>query len=313
MQTPTGYTIIDGRFHATSWLEVIFNPSFPYRLTHKLLASTLTASFLIAGLSAWQVLRNSANRGTARALKAAVVAAAIAIPLQMVAGDQHGLNTLEHQPAKIAAIEGIWHTEKSAPLTLFGWPNDKEGRTDFAIQVPMLASLILAHDIDAEIKGLDTFPNAHPPVAPVFWGFRVMVGMGVLMLAVAWWNAWTLWRARRLPESTATGSSIPFSRWQLRLLAGMTFSGWVATLAGWYVTEIGRQPFLVYGLLRTADLVADHPPAMVLSTLVAYLLVYAGLLLAYVLVLMYMAQHPAKPTLQMPQGPKAAMPVAGPA
>ena len=313
MQTPTGYTIIDGRFHATSWLEVIFNPSFPYRLTHKLLASTLTASFLIAGLSAWQVLRNSANRGTARALKAAVVAAAIAIPLQMVAGDQHGLNTLAHQPAKIAAIEAIWHTEKSAPLTLFGWPNEKEGRTDFAIQVPKLASLILAHDLDAEIKGLDTFPNAHPPVAPVFWGFRVMVGMGVLMLAVAWWTAWTLWRARRLPASTSTGTSLPFSRWQLRLLACMTFSGWVATLAGWYVTEIGRQPFLVYGLLRTADLVADHPPAMVLSTLIAYLLVYAGLLLAYVLVLMYMAQHPDKPTPQTPQSPRAAMPVAGPA
>ncbi len=311
MQTPAGYTIIDGRFHATSWLEVIFNPSFPYRLTHKLLASTLTASFLIAGLSAWQVLRNAANRGTHRALRTAVVAAAIAIPLQIVAGDLHGLNTLQHQPAKIAAIEALWHTETSAPLTLFGWPNEKEGRTDFAIQVPKLASLILAHDINAQLKGLDSFPGAHPPVAPVFWGFRVMVGMGVLMMAVAWWNAWTLWRGRRLPVSTAAGNSLPFSRWQLRLLAAMTFSGWVATLAGWYVTEIGRQPFLVYGLLRTADLVADHPPAMVLSTLIAYLVVYAGLLLSYIGVLMYMAQHPAKPTPQMAQSPQTAMPAGG--
>jgi cytochrome d ubiquinol oxidase subunit I len=312
MQTPTGYTIIDGRFHATSWLEVIFNPSFPYRLVHKLLASTLTAAFLIAGLSAWQLLRGTANRGTRRALTAAVVAAAIAIPLQILAGDQHGLNTLEHQPAKIAAIEGIWHTEKGAPLTLFGWPNEKEGRTDYAIQVPKLASLILAHDMDAELKGLDAFPNAHPPVAPVFWSFRVMVGMGVLMLAVAWSSAWTLWRGRRLRAKAGT-VALPFSRWQLRLLTAMTFSGWVATLAGWWVTEIGRQPFLVYGLLRTADLVAVHPPEMVLATLIAYLVVYAGLLLAYVGVLMYMAQHPAKPTPEAPFSPKAATPIGGPA
>jgi cytochrome d ubiquinol oxidase subunit I len=301
MQTPTGYEIIEGKLHATSWLEVIFNPSFPYRLTHKLLASTLTASFLIAGLSAWQLLRNTANQGTQRALRAAVIAAAIAIPLQIVAGDLHGLNTLEHQPAKIAAIEGIWHTEKSAPLTLIGWPNEKERRTDYAIQVPKLASLILAHDIDAELKGLNEFPNAHPPVAPVFWSFRVMVGMGVLMLLVSWWCAWALWR----------GNS--FSRWQLRVLAAMTFSGWVSTLAGWFVTEIGRQPFLVYGLLRTADLVAVHPPTMVLSTLIAYLVVYVLLLAAYVLVLMYMAQHPAKPTPETPQSPKAATPIGGPA
>ena len=312
MQTPTGYEIIDGRMHATSWLQVIFNPSFPYRLTHTLLSSMLTVSFLIAGLSAWQLLRNTANRGTHRALRTAVIAAAIAIPLQIVAGDLHGLNTLEHQPAKIAAIEAIWHTEKSAPLTLFGWPNEKEQRTDFAIQVPKLASLVLAHDLNAEIKGLDAFPNAHPPVAPLFWGFRVMVGMGMLMLAVAWSSAWTLWRGRRRQASQGA-TPMPFSRWQLRLLTAMTFSGWVATLAGWYVTEIGRQPFLVYGVLRTADLVADHPPAMVLSTLVAYLVVYAGLLFAYIAVLLYMAQHPAKPTPQTPYSPKAATLIGGPA
>ena len=307
MQTPAGYAIIDGKFHATSWLEVIFNPSFPYRLTHKLLASTLTASFLIAGLSAWQLLRHTANSGTHRALRTAVMAAAIAIPLQILAGDMHGLNTLQHQPAKIAAIEGIWHTEKSAPLTLFGWPNEKEGRTDYAIQVPKLASLILAHDMDAELKGLNEFPNAHPPVAPVFWGFRIMVGVGMLMLAVSWWSAWTLWRQRRASATTT------LTRWQLRVLAGMTFSGWVATLAGWYVTEIGRQPFMVYGLLRTADLVAPHTPGMVLGTLIAYLAVYTFLLTAYVLVLMYMAQHPAMPTPETPQSAKAAEPIGGPA
>ena len=308
MQTPAGYEIIDGRFHATRWLDVIFNPSFPYRLAHKLLASTLTASFLIAGLSAWQLLRRTANGGTRLALRSAVVAAAVAIPLQIFAGDQHGLNTLEHQPAKIAAIEAIWQTEKSAPLTLFGWPDEKAGRTDYAIQVPKLASLILAHDVNAQIKGLNEFPNAHPPVAPVFWSFRVMVGMGLLMLAVSWWCAWTLWR-RRGHSASHTTDSIGLSRWQLRLLAAMTFSGWVSTLTGWYVTEIGRQPFLVYGLLRTADLVADHPPTMVLSTLVAYLALYVFLLAAYVLVLMYMAGHPAQPTAQTPQSVKAATPM----
>ncbi len=293
MQTPTGYTLIDGKFHAANWFDIVFNPSFPYRLTHKLLASTLTAGFLIAGLSAWQLLRHTANGGTRLALRSAVVAVAVAIPLQIVAGDAHGLNTLEHQPAKIAAIEGIWHTEKSAPLTLFGWPNEKEGRTDYAVQVPKLASLILAHDINAEIKGLNEFPNAHPPVAPVFWSFRVMVGMGMLMLAVSWWCAWALWRQRK-GASAAIGKAT-LSTWQLRVLAAMTFSGWVATLAGWFVTEIGRQPFLVYGVLRTADLVAPHPPHMVLGTLIAYLLVYGGLLVSYIWVLMFMASHPNLP------------------
>ena len=308
MQTPAGFKVVDGVYHAQDWFRIVFNPSFPYRLVHKLLASTLTAAFLIAGLSAWQLLRGTANGGTHRALRTGVMAAAIAIPLQILAGDMHGLNTLQHQPAKIAAIEGIWHTEKGAPLTLFGWPNEKDGRKDYAIQVPKLASLILAHDMDAQLKGLNEFPGAHPPVAPVFWGFRVMVGMGVLMLAVSWWAAWTLWRQRR-----AAAVDTALSRGQLRLLSAMTFSGWVATLAGWIVTEVGRQPFLVYGQLRTADLVAQHPPGMVLGTLLAYLAVYMFLLGAYVLVLMYMAQHPAMPTPDTPQSPKAAMPVGGPA
>ncbi|WP_048441679.1 cytochrome ubiquinol oxidase subunit I [Caenimonas sp. SL110] len=305
MQTPAGYEIIDGKFHAKDWLAIVFNPSFPYRLAHKLLASTLTASFLIAGLSAWQLLRKTSNGGTHLALRTAVMAAAFAIPVQIFVGDLHGLNTLEHQPAKIAAIEGIWHTEKSAPLTLFGWPNEKEGRTDYAVQIPKMASLILAHDINAELKGLNEFPNAHPPVAPVFWSFRIMVGMGMLMLLVSWWGAWTLWRMR-----TRSGG-VP--RKLLYALTAMTFSGWVSTLAGWYVTEIGRQPFLVYGILRTSDLVAPHAPGMVLSTLIAYLAVYAFLLTSYVLVLMYMAQHPAMPTPETPLSPKAATPVGGPA
>jgi cytochrome bd ubiquinol oxidase subunit I len=303
MQTPAGYTLVDGKFHAESWLPVIFNPSFPFRLAHMMLASVLTASFLVAGLSAWQLLRGTANDGTRHALRAGVIVAAIAIPLQITAGDLHGVNTLKHQPAKIAAIEAIWHTERSAPLTLIGWPNEKERRTDFAVQVPGLASLILAHDRDAELQGLEAFPNAHPPVALVFWSFRVMVGMGVVMLIVSWWCAATLWRRRRKPDA-----KLLLSRRQLQVLAGMTFAGWVSTLAGWYVTEVGRQPFLIQGLMRTSEAVAQHTPAAVSSTLVAYLIVYLVLLVSYVLVLTYMAGHPAQPVPATPQSPKAAVP-----
>ncbi|MGH6626924.1 MAG: cytochrome ubiquinol oxidase subunit I [Burkholderiaceae bacterium] len=283
MQTPTGYEIIDGRFHATDWWAVVFNPSFPYRLGHKLLASALTASFLMAGVSAWQILKGTATAGTHKALRTAVTAAAIAIPLQIFMGDLHGLNTLKHQPAKIAAIEGIWQTEQGAPLTLFGWPSEKDGRTLYALQIPKGASLVLAHDANAELKGLNEFKDAHPPVAPVFWGFRVMVGMGLLMLAVAWWGLWML-RRRRHP------ATLP--RPLLYTLVAMSFSGWVATLAGWYVTEIGRQPYIVYGLLRTAEVVAPHAPPLVALTLAAYVSLYLGLLLAYGGVLKYMAEHP---------------------
>ena len=289
MQTPAGYEIIDGQFHAVDWWAIVFNPSFPYRLGHKLLASALTAGFLIAGVSAWQLLKGTATEGTRKALRTAVTAVAVVIPLQIFMGDLHGLNTLEHQPAKIAAIEGIWHTERGAPLTLFGLPNEKEGRTDYALQIPKAASLVLAHDANAELKGLNEFPGAHPPVAPVFWGFRVMVGMGMLMLAVAWWGAFTLYRRRGRDAST-------WPRPLLWTLVGMTFSGWVATLAGWYVTEIGRQPYLVYGLLKTADAVAPHPPAMLMGTLVAYLTVYVLLLAAYIGVIKYMAEHSTMPT-----------------
>lgn len=287
MQTPAGHALVDGQFVVRDWVAVVFNPSFPYRLVHKLLASTLTASFLIAGLSAWQLLKGSATAGTHKALRAALLTAAVAAPLQIVAGDAHGLNTLHHQPAKIAAVEGIWHTEKGAPLTLFGWPDEAQGKTHFAVQVPRLASLVLTHELDGELKGLNEFPGAHPPVAPVFWGFRVMVGMGTLMLAVAWLGAWQLWRQRgqaqlRLPLLL------------LRGLALMSFAGWVATLAGWYVTEVGRQPYIVYGLLKTAEVVAPNAPPHVALTLAAYVVVYGLLLVTYAGVLKHMAEHPTE-------------------
>jgi len=297
MQTPAGFEIVDGKFIPVDWLAVIFNPSFPYRLAHKLLASTLTASFLIAGLCAWQLIKGSATHGTHKALRAAVVAAAVAMPLQFVAGDMHGLNTLEHQPAKIAALEGIWQTEKSAPLTLFGIPDEAAGTTHYAVKIPKLASLILAHDMDAELKGLNEFPGAHPPVAPIFWAFRVMVGVGTLMLMVAWWGAWVLWRQRRdVHDRVKLPRPLPWT------LAGMTFSGWLATLSGWYVTEIGRQPFIVYGHLRTADVATTLPSPMIAATLTAYLIVYGLLLITYVGVIKYMAEPPFKHAPEAPAG-----------
>jgi cytochrome bd ubiquinol oxidase subunit I len=298
MQTPAGYEIIDGKFFATDWFAVVFNPSFPYRFGHMLLASMLTAAFLMAGLSAWQLIKGTATAGTRKALHTAIIAASIAIPLQILMGDAHGLNTLKHQPAKIAAIEGVWHTEKGAPLTLFGFPSEKEKKTLYAVEIPKAASLILLHDADGEIKGLNEFEGKHPPVAPVFWAFRIMVGLGFLMLAVAWSSAWTLWRGREA-LATAESSTDPvkhpmLAKSQLYLMAAMTFSGWVATLAGWYVTEIGRQPFIVYGLLKTADVVTQHSSPMVMVTFVTYLAVYLMLLAAYISVLKYMAEHPPK-------------------
>ena len=287
MQTPTGYEIIDGVFHVTSWWEVIFNPSMPYRLAHMLLASFLTVAFLMAGVAAWQLLRGVDNLATRPVLKAALAAGAVLIPVQIFMGDLHGLNTLEHQPAKVAAMEGLWKTEKGAPLVLFALPDAATQTNRFAIEIPHGAALILTHRLDGELQGIDAFPNAHPPVAPVFWAFRVMVGVGVLMLLASWVGSWTLWRQRRTP-----GQALP--RWLLVGLVGMTFSGWIATVAGWYVSEIGRQPFLVQGYLRTAEAASDVAPSSIALTLAAYLVVYALLIVAYVSVLRHMAEKPVE-------------------
>jgi cytochrome d ubiquinol oxidase subunit I len=285
MQTPSGHEVVDGVFHVVSWFDVIFNPSFPYRFTHMLLASALTCSFLMAGLSAWQMLKGVAESSAPKVMRVGLTVAALLIPLQMVVGDQHGLNTLEHQPQKIAAIEGIWHTERGAPLLLFAWPDAATRSNLFEVGIPNVASLLLTHELHGEIKGLNEFPDRHPPVAPLFWGFRIMVGVGVLMLAVSWVGWWTArragWSADRIPRRL------------LWVLAGMTFSGWVATVAGWYVTEIGRQPFIVYGLVRTADAAATNVTApMIGMSLAMYLVLYLGLILAYVGVLKYMAEKP---------------------
>jgi cytochrome d ubiquinol oxidase subunit I len=274
MQTPTGHVIENGVLIAGSWLAVIFNPSFPYRLTHMLLACGITASFLVAGLSAWRLLKAPNDPSAAKTLRFGVHIAAVLVPLQIFVGDLHGLNTLKHQPAKVAALEALWKTERGAALTLFGIPNEKEKRTDYAVMIPKGAALILAHDADAELKGLDAFKD-HPPVAPVFFAFRIMVGVGVLMLLLAWGGTFIL--RKRTP------------RWLLWTFAAFTFSGWVATLAGWMVTEIGRQPWLVQGILRTADAVGDASGAEIGASLTGYILTYAALLLSYMVVITHLS------------------------
>lgn len=277
MHTPAGYELIEGIVHVTSWKEVIFNPSMPYRLAHTLLASGLTASFLIAGISAYQYLKKPDHKPAQNGLKVAVLAAAGLIPIQIFVGDLHGLNTLEHQPEKIAAMEGVWETQNGAPLLLFAVPNEETRSNDLEVGIPKLASLILTHDLNGELVGLNDFED-HPPVSPLFYGFRIMVGVGVLMLLVAGYGAFKILKKRELPK--------PY----LYTLVAMTFSGWVATLAGWYVTEIGRQPWLVNGVLRTSDAVTTVSSGNVMLSLVMYLVVYAVLLVAYIRTLFYLAR-----------------------
>ncbi len=281
MQTPVGFEMIDGQAHPTDWAAIVFNPSFPYRLTHVLLASGLTVSFLLAGLSAWRRLRGDHSAEVQATLRTGLVLAALLIPLQILAGDLHGLNTLKHQPAKVAAMEGIWETERGAGLRLFAWPDASTRSNQFELKVPGLASFILTHHWDGEVRGLNSFEH-HPPVAPLFWSFRVMVGVGLLMLAVSWLGVWHTRRGREPAP------------WLSRVLVSMSFAGWVATLSGWYVTEIGRQPWLVYGTLKTADAASSVSAPMIGLSLGLYLTLYVVLLLAYISVLfhlMHKAMH----------------------
>src|SRR5258706_571671 len=273
MQTPAGHVLDEGKIIAGDWWQVIFNPSFPYRLTHMLLASALTASFVVVGLSAWRLLRAGEDASARGTLRTGLILAAVLAPLQVFVGDQHGLNTLKHQPAKIAAVEAIWKTERGVPLVLFAVPDDDNRRNDFAIEIPKGASLILRHDPDAEVKGIDAFAPDVAPVAPVFFAFRVMVGMGVLMLLAAWWGVWATRRGMLPP------------RWMLWALSGLTFAGWVATLSGWLVTEIGRQPWLVTGILRTADAVGGGSGGQLGASLTGYVITYTAMFAAYMVVL----------------------------
>ena len=287
MHTPQGFEMRDGVAHATSWFEIIFNPSMPYRFTHMVLASFLTVSFLIAGVSAFRWLIGGRTEGVRVALKTALVAAALLMPVQILVGDMHGLNTKEFQPAKVAAMEGHWETGGNVPLILFALPDQEARENRFEIGIPNLASYILTHTWDGEVQGLNDFVAddgtiLHPRVAPVFWSFRVMIGTGIAMLLLSWTACFMMMRRKRGVE----GLPKPM----LYALVGMSFSGWIATLAGWYTTEIGRQPWLVQGVMTTAEAVADVPAPMVLGTLIAYLVVYALLLSAYIYVIFYLAR-----------------------
>ncbi len=284
MHTPAGFEMRDGVAYATDWLAIIFNPSMPYRLAHMLIASGLTAAFLIAGVSALRWLWDDRSEDVMKALRTGVTLAAVLIPVQIFVGDLHGLNTLENQPAKVAAMEGNWETGSHVPLLLFALPDDQARENHAELAVPGLASLILRHSLDGVVPGLNDFVTAegkplHPPVMPVFWGFRVMVGTGVLMLVVSWLMSWQLRRGRTPGRIGAIA------------LVSMTFSGWVATLAGWYVTEIGRQPWLVEGVLDTAAAAASHGAPILGLSLSAYLGLYAVLLTAYIGTIIYLARR----------------------
>ncbi|OKL42313.1 cytochrome ubiquinol oxidase subunit I [Pseudovibrio exalbescens] len=287
MHTPAGFEMRDGVAHATDWLAIIFNPSMPYRLGHTLLASGLTVAFLVAGVSAFRLLIGDKGRSVRATFATGVGLAALLIPAQILMGDMHGLNTLEHQPQKVAAMEGNWETRSNVPLVLFAIPDEEARENKWAVTIPNGASLILKHSADGVVPGLNDFvaedgTALHPPVAPVFFSFRIMVGIGFAMLALSWAATVMMVRKRRGVEG------VP--RLVLWAFLGMTFSGWVATLAGWYTTEIGRQPWLVDGILTTAQAVGDVAPGMVMSSLIGYLVVYAVLLVAYIGVIFYLAR-----------------------
>jgi len=278
MHTPAGFEMVNGQAHVTNWLAVIFNPSFPYRMTHMLLASGLTGAFLLAGISAYRWLHQDRAKDVMATLRTGVMVAAVLIPLQIMVGDLHGLNTLHHQPAKLAAMEGIWETQQGVPAVLFAIPDQSTQSNRYEIAIPKLASLYLTHDWNGEVQGIKSFGDKHPPVGPVFWAFRIMVGMGLLMLAVSWFATYELKFKRALSRRTAM------------VLVGMTFAGWVALISGWYVTEIGRQPWLVHGVLTTAQAASTVPANNIAMSLAMYLTLYAALLSAYVSVVFYLAK-----------------------
>lgn len=265
MQTPAGYGMNDaGQYIPLDWFAVIFNPSFPYRLVHMVLAAYLTTAFAVGAVGALHLLRDRSNRQARTMFSMAMWMAALVTPIQIVAGDLHGLNTFEHQPAKIAAIEGHYETHTGAPLILVGIPDDEAETTHFALEVPLLGSLILAHSLDAEIRGLKEWPREErPPSFLPFWSFRVMVGLGILMLAIGIWSLVQRFRGRLYDD-----------RWLHRAALVMGPSGFLAVLAGWITTEVGRQPYTIYGLLTTQDSLSPIDAPAVGTSLIAFIVVY---------------------------------------
>lgn len=266
MHTPAGVVMEDGIVQMTSWTQAIFNPSLPYRFAHMALASFITGGFVVAGVSAWFLLRGRNPRSSRKALRMCVIMLAVATPLQLLIGDLHGLNTFEHQPMKVAAMEGHWETKEGAPLILFAIPDADQETNHFEIAIPKLASLILTHSLDGEVPGLLEVPaEDRPPVGPVFWAFRIMVGLGMIFIGVALFSAFKLWRGR-LFESSAL----------LRVLTWMIPLPFIAVLAGWFVTEIGRQPWIIHGMLRIDQAITPSLTGwMALVSLIGYISVYA--------------------------------------
>ncbi|ACI91782.1 cytochrome D ubiquinol oxidase subunit 1 [Afipia carboxidovorans OM5] len=298
MQTPTGHAVnAAGQFIPSDWWEVIFNPSFPYRLVHMTLAAYLTTAFVVGGVGAWHLLRDPTRPGPRVMFSMAMWMAALVAPIQILAGDAHGLNTLEHQPAKVMAMEGHFQSHPDgAPLILFGMPDQTNARVDYSIEVPKASSLILKHSLDAPLAGLDTVPREDwPNVALVFWSFRIMVGIGFLMLGIGLASLWARWRG-----------TLYSAGWLHRYALIMSPAGFIAVLAGWITTEAGRQPYLVWGLLRTADSASPLDTPAVASSLIAFIIVYFTV---FTIGIFYILRLMAAPPHHGEEGPSRDTPV----
>ena len=297
MQTPTGYTtnavgqyVLDG-----SWWDVVFNPSFPYRLVHTVIAAYLTTALVVGGVGAWHLLKGRDLPAVKKMFSMAMWMAALVAPIQIVAGDLHGLNTLEHQPMKVAAMEGHFESyDRAAPLILFGIPDSDAEEVRYQVAIPGLGSLILKHDIEAGLDGLDTVAREdRPPVGIVFWSFRIMVGLGFLMALLGLWSLWSRWR-----------KNLYDNRWLHRFALAMSPAGFVAVIAGWITTEVGRQPWVIYGVMRTEDAVSAIDAPAVGASLTAFVIVYFLVFGAGTLYLIkLMRQPPAKGDAAAVTGP----------
>jgi len=265
MQTPQGYLVgPEGLLYPTDWLAVVFNPSFPYRFMHMVTAAYLTTAFVVGGIGAFYLRANRHVKHARVMFGMAMLMAIFVVPMQIFVGDRHGLNTLEYQPVKVSAMEGIWETERGAALRLFGWPDQEKEKTEYAVEIPKLSSLILTHDLNGEVKGLKAWPkDDRPPVAWVFWSFRIMVGIGLLMACTGLF-AVVLYFRKKLFDT----------RWFQVWCMALTPAGFIAVLSGWFVTEIGRQPYVAYGVIRTSDAVSPVLGYQVGLSLLAFILTY---------------------------------------
>lgn len=280
MQTPSGYRLANGIFYVDNWWHIIFNPSFPYRLMHMVTAAFLASSFMIAGIAAWYLLKQRYMALARATFSISMAVVLILAPLQILLGDMHGLNTLKYQPLKISAMEGRWDTERGAPLTLFAMPDIHTETNQYAIDVPKLGSIILTHELNGEIQGLKTVPPQERPYVPiVFYSFRIMVGIGILFLLTAFTAQYLRMR-----------NKLYTTRWFLRWCNIIAPLGFIAVITGWFTTETGRQPWIVYGLLHTKDAASILPASSVLTSLIAFIILYLLMLGAFIFYLLYLVK-----------------------